>query len=139
MKRHILLFAVTSVALAAVAGWLYQAELDRFVWLGPPLMRVDAPVHGLEVPVGSVDVSIEFAGGERVLVETFQVLLNGLDVTDSLTVGRNGAIGAIVGLREGDNRIRLRVFGRSLWTGSFIDEERDFVVRVRPVPFLDVA
>ena len=73
------------------------------------------------------------------MVETFQCLLNGLDVTESLTVGRNGAVGEIVGLREGDNQIRLRVFGRSLWSGRFVDEERDFVVRVRPIPFLDVA
>ena len=73
------------------------------------------------------------------MVETFQCLLNGLDVTESLTVGRNGAVGAIVGLREGDNRIRLRVFGRSALDGSFVDEDREFVVRVRPIPFLDVA
>jgi len=136
MKAALALFAVTSVALAA---WLFRAELAAFVWLGPPLMRVEAPIHGLEVPVGSVEVDIQFAGGERVAVETFQCLLNGLDVTESLTVGRNGAVGAIVGLREGDNRIRVRVFGRSLWTGDFIDEERDFVVRVRGIPFLDVA
>ena len=139
MKRLIALFAVTSILLAAGLGWAFRVELERFAYLGPPLMRVDAPVHGLEVPVGSVDVAIEFAGGERVLIETFQCLLNGSDVTDSLTVGRNGAVGAIVGLREGDNRIRLRVFGRSLWTGSFVDEEHDFVVRVRALPFLDLA
>ena len=139
MKAWIALFAVTSVLIAGAVAWVFRADLERFAYLGPPLMRVDAPVHGLEVPVGSVDVSIEFAGGERVLVETFQCLLNGSDVTDSLTVGRNGAVGAIVGLREGDNRIRLRVFGRSLWTGTFVDEEHDFVVRVRALPFFDLA
>jgi hypothetical protein len=137
MKRLLALFAVTSVALCA-AGW-FRAELVSFAYLGPPLMRVEAPERAAEVAVGSVDVLIEFPAGERVMVETFQCLLNGLDVTDSLTVGRNGAVGAIVGLREGDNQIRLRVFGRSVWTGSFIDEERDFVVRVRPLPFLDLA
>jgi len=138
MKRLLALFAVTSIALSAGA-WVFRAELVRFAYLGPPLMRVEAPEHGSEVPVGAVDLVIEFAGGERVVVETFECLLNGLDVTDSLTVGRNGAVGEIVGLREGDNRIRLRVFGRSLWSGQFVDEERDFVVRVRPIPFLDVA
>ncbi len=137
MKRLLGLFAVTSIALCA-AGW-FRAELAGFVYLGPPLMRVESPERGAEVAVGSVDVMIEFPGGERVVVETFQCLLNGQDVTDSLTVGRNGAVGAIVGLREGENRIRLRVFGRSVWSGSFVDEERDFVVRVRPIPFLDVA
>src|SRR5258705_12204667 len=137
MKRLAGLFAVTSIVLIA-AGW-FRAELVRFAYLGPPLMRVEAPEHEAEVAVGAVDVLIAFPAGERVVVETFQCLLNGLDVTDTLTVGRNGAVGAIVGLREGENRIRLRVFGRSLWNGSFVDEERDFVVRVRPIPFLDVA
>jgi hypothetical protein len=137
MKRLLALFAVTSVALLA-AGW-FRGELVRFAYLGPPLMRVETPAREAEVAVGSIDLQVDFPGGDRVVVETFQCLLNGLDVTDSLTVGRNGAVGAIVGLREGDNRIRLRVFGRSVWSGSFVDEERDFVVRVRPIPFLDVA
>lgn len=138
MKRHAALFAVTSVALAALlAAWVFQEELVRFAYLGPPLMRVEVPEA--EVEVGAVDLLIQFPAGERVVVETFQCLLNGLDVTESLTVGRNGAVGAIVGLREGENRIRVRVFGRSLWSGRFIDEQRDFVVRVRPLPFLDLA
>ena len=137
MKLLASLFAVTLVALAA--AWLFRAELGQFAYLGPPLMRVEEPEAESEVAIGSVDLAVEFAGGERVAVETFQCLLNGLDVTDSLTVGRNGAVGAIVGLREGDNRIRLRVFGRSVWNGEFVDEERELVVRVRPVPFLDVA
>lgn len=138
MKRLLSLFAVTSIALS-MAAWVFRAELVQFAYLGTPLMRVEAPEHGAEVAVGAIDLVIEFAGGERVVVETFQCLLNDLDVTESLTVGRNGAVGEIVGLREGDNRIRLRVFGRSLWSGRFVDEERDFVVRVRPIPFLDVA
>ena len=138
MKRLLGLFAVTSIA-AAGAVWLFRAELVRFAYLGPPLMRVEVPERGGEVSVGSFDLVVEFAGGERVAVETFQCLLNGLDVTDSLTVGRNGAVGAIVGLREGDNRIRLRVFGRSTWTGDFIDDEREIVVPVRGLPFLDLA
>src|SRR5262245_61742891 len=137
MKALVALFAVTSVAL--LAAWGFQAELVRFAYLGPPLMRVEAPAHESEVSVGAVDLVIEVPAGERVAVETFQCLLNGMDVTESLTVGRNGAVGEIVGLREGDNRIRLRVFGKSLWNGRFIDEERDFVVRVRPIPFLDLA
>src|SRR5262245_17395109 len=137
MKRLVALFAVTSVALSG--AWWFRADLVRFAYLGPPLLRVvEGPDHA-ERPVGSLDLVVEFAGGERVAVETFQCLLNGQDVTESLTVGRNGAVGAIVGLREGDNRIRLRVFGRSLWTGAFVDDEREFVVRVRGVPFLDLA
>src|SRR5258706_1040564 len=102
-------------------------------------MRIQTPWEALEVPVGAVDVLIEFPDRDRVAVETFECLLNGLDVTESLTIGRNGAVGEIVGLREGDNRIRLRVFGKSFWSDRFVDEDREFVVRVRPLPFLDLA
>jgi hypothetical protein len=138
MKRFVGLFAVTSV-LIAWAGWEFQAELARFVYVGPPLMRIQTPSERSEVPVGAVDVLIEFPDGERVATETFECSLNGLDVTESLTVGRNGVAGQVVGLREGDNKIRLRVFGRSFWSNRFVDEERDLVVRVRSMPFLDLA
>jgi hypothetical protein len=137
MKRLASLFAVIAVLLGA-AG-LYRTELVRFAYMGPPLMRVQTPWEALEVPVGAVDVLIEFPDRERIAVETFECQLNGLDVTESLTIGRNGAAGEIVGLREGDNRIRVRVFGKSYWSDRFIDEERVFVVRVRPIPFLDLA
>lgn len=140
MKRQVALFAVTSVALlVALLGWVFRAELVGFAYLGPPLMRVETPPAETALGVGAVDLLIEFPAGERIAVETFQCLLNGLDVTASLTVGRNGAVGSVVGLREGDNRIQVRVFGRSLWTGRFVDEQREFVVRVRAIPFLDAA
>jgi len=138
MKRRKPLFAVTLVLLAGLA-WRFRPELTQFVYLGPPLMHVDTPTAGTEVPVGAVDVMVEFAEGDRVAPETFEVSLNGLDVTDTLTVGRNGVAGQVVGLREGDNHIRLRVFGKSLWNGHFVDEERDVVVHVRSLPFLDLA
>jgi len=130
---------VTAVVLFAVA-WEFQPALVRFVYVGPPLMRVDSPPGDTsDAPVGAVDVLVEFADGDRVAVETFDCSLNGLDVTDSLTIGRNGAAGQVVGLREGDNKIRLRVFGRSFWSNRYVDEERDLVVRVRSLPFLDLA
>jgi hypothetical protein len=137
MKRFASLFAVTAVLIGAAV--VYRVELAHFAYVGPALMRVETPTEGLEVPVGAVDVLIEFPDRGRVAVETFECLLNGLDVTESLTIGKNGAAGEIVGLREGENRIRLRVFGRSYWSDRFIDEELVFVVRVRPAPFLDVA
>jgi hypothetical protein len=137
MKRFASLFAVIAILLGG--AWLYRVELVRFAYVGPPLMRVQTPWEELEIAVGAVDVLIEFPDRERVAVETFECELNGLDVTQSLTIGKNGAVGEIVGLREGDNRIRLRVFGKSFWSDRFIDEERIFVVRVRPIPFLDLA
>jgi hypothetical protein len=137
MKRFVSLFAV--IAVLAGAAWVYRAELHRFAYVGPPLMRIQTPSEALEVPVGAVDVLIEFPDRDRVAVETFECLLNGLDVTYSLTIGKNGAVGEIVGLREGENHIHLRVFGRSFWSDHFVDEDRVFTVRVRPLPFLDLA
>jgi hypothetical protein len=137
MKRFAPLFAVIGVLLA-VAGW-FRAELVHFAYVGPSLMRVQNPADLSEVPIGAVDLAIEFPDRDRVAVETFECLLNGLDVTDALTVGRNGAVGEIVGLREGENRIRVRVFGKSFWGDRFVDEERLFIVRVRAAPFLDLA
>jgi hypothetical protein len=139
MKRYTPLFAVTAVLLAG-AGWVFRDGLVRFFYMGPPLMRIEAPsADTSDAPVGAVDVLIEFPDGDRVAVETFDCSLNGLDVTDSLTIGRNGVAGQVVGLREGDNKIRLRVFGRSFWSNRYVDEERDLVVRVRSLPFLDLA
>ena len=137
MKRFVSLFAVIA-ALFAAAGW-FRADLVHFVYVGPSLMRVQNPEDQSEVPIGAVDLEIEFPDRDRVAVETFECSLNGLDVTEALTVGRNGAVGEIVGLREGDNRIRIRVFGKSFWGDRFVDEERVFIVRVRAAPFLDLA
>ena len=137
MKRFAALFAVIGVLFAA-AAW-FRGELTHFAYVGPSLMRVQNPVDLSEVPIGAVDLEIEFPDRDRVAVETFECLLNGLDVTEGLTVGRNGAVGEIVGLREGENRIRVRVFGKSFWGDRFVDEEHEFIVRVRGAAFLDLA
>lgn len=148
MKRLGLLFAFASVGL--LLGWVMLAPAPstggrvreaagRWLYLGPPLMEVRTPDSGLELPVGAVDVLVSFVGGPRVAVETFECWLNDQNVTASLTLGRNGATGSIVGLHEGDNQIRLRVFGRSWWGGDYFEEQRSLVVRVRPLAFLDIA
>ena len=147
MKRPSLLFALASAALlvcwvtlapGSTAAGLRSAA-RRWLYLGPPLMEVRTPESELEVPVGAVDVLVSFVGGSRVAVETFECWLNDQNVTATLTLGRNGAAGEIVGLHEGENQIRLRVFGRSWWGGEFVEEERSVVVRVRPLAFLDIA
>jgi len=148
MKRLALLFALASVGL--VLGWVTLAPAGspggrlretagRWLYLGPPLMEVRMPEDGLELPVGAVDLLVAFVGGPRVAVETFECWLNDQEVTGALTLGRNGATGSIVGLHEGENRIRLRVFGRSWWGRDYYEEERSVVVRVRPLAFLDLA
>jgi hypothetical protein len=147
MKRHRLLFALASVGIAL--GWVILAPAPRaravresargWVYVGAPLMEVQAPPADLELPVGAVDLLVSFVGGSRVAVETFECWLNDENVTGTLTLGRNGAAGAIVGLHEGENRIRLRVFGRSWWGGEYVEEQRSLVVHVRPLAFLDIA
>ncbi len=148
MKRLGVLFAFASVGL--LLAWVMLAPAPspaeglreaarRWLYLGPPLMEVRTPEAGLELPVGAVEVLVAFPGGPRVAVETFECWLNGHDVTASLTLGRNGAAGSIVGLHEGDNQIRLRVFGRSWWGGDYFEEQRWLLVRVRPLAFLDMA
>jgi len=137
MKRFVPLFAVIAVLMGGLA-WFWP-DLVHFAYVGPSLMRIQNPEDRSVVPVGAVDVQIDFPDRERVAIETFECVLNGLDVTDTLTIGRNGAVGEIVGLREGDNRILVRVFGKSFWSDRFVDEERVFIVRVRGAPFLDLA
>lgn len=149
MKRSILVFAVLAVIAAIGALALVRAdgrsadlrdELLGRVYLGSPLMEVQIPPRDFETPLGAVDLLISFVGGPRVAVETFQCLLNDRDVTSSLTLGRNGAGGSLMGLHDGENRIVLRVFGRSWWGAlGFVEERRSLTVRVRPLPFLDVA
>lgn len=102
-------------------------------------MEVQTPDAELELTVGAVDLMVAFVGGPRVAVETFQCLLNDRDVTAALTLGRNGAVGSLVGLHEGENHIVVRVFGRTWWGDGYVEEERALIVRVRPIPFIDVA
>jgi hypothetical protein len=148
MKRKSLLFVLVMLGLFAV--WLASAPARRgpdglreaalrWVFVGTPLMEVQSPTTELEIPVNAIDLLISFVGGPRVAVETFQCLLNGQDVTAALTLGRNGVAGSLVGLHEGENRIVLRVFGRSWWGRGYVEEQRALIVRVRPIPFMDVA
>ena len=149
MNRSIPTFVALAIGLAglgvslAPAGTpparLREAAL-RWVFVGAPLMEVQTPSDDLETPLGAVEVLVAFVGGPRVAIETFQCLLNDRDVTSALTLGRNGAAGSLVGLHYGENQIVLRVFGRTWWGAEgFVEERRARIVRVRPLPFLDVA
>jgi hypothetical protein len=60
-----------------------------------------------------LEVMVRFTAQERVAPETFRVLLNGADVTESFTTGENGSVGRLHGLLDGENRVRAEVFGRS--------------------------
>jgi hypothetical protein len=149
MRRRSPLFATLAIGLAfagisvapepSAPARLRESAL-RWLYVGAPLMEVQVPEPDLETPLGAVELLVSFVGGPRVAVETFQCLLNDRDVTSALTLGRNGAAGSLVGLNEGENRIVLRVFGRSWWGAEgFVEERRARIVRVRPLPFLDIA
>ena len=149
MKRWIALFVLLLAGLAGAwartapalspTGRLRVAAL-RWVFVGAPLMEVQIPDGELETPLGAVELLVSFVGGPRVAVETFQCFLNDRDVTAALTLGRSGATGSLIGLHEGENRIVLRIFGKSWWReDGYVEEERALIVRVRPIPFMDVA
>jgi hypothetical protein len=109
---------------------------------GPVLMEVVAPAPGAQIGVDGVELLVRFPSddplGESPLAETFRALLNGADVTDSLTTGQNGAYGQVSGLLEGENVLRLEIFGRTPWRpGSLFEQAREVRIRMRPPPNLD--
>ena len=109
---------------------------------GPVLIEVVAPDPGARVGIDGIELFVRFPGsnplGDLALSETFRALLNGADVTGSLTTGENGAYGRISGLLEGDNVLRLEIFGRTPWRpGSFFEQAREVHLRMRPPADLD--
>ncbi len=65
--------------------------------------------------MADVQVLVECLDQERVLPETFRCLLNNRDITDRLTLGRNGAGGQLYGLVQGSDLLGFEVFGRGWW------------------------
>lgn len=99
----LLLLPAGAALLLALAG----------VPFGDPLLRVEAPAPGAVVGPAGLEVMVRFTDEERVAPETFRVLLNGADVTESFTTGENGSVGRLHSLLDGENRLRAEVFGRS--------------------------
>jgi hypothetical protein len=84
------------------------------------------------VAPGGIDVLVRFAPRERVAPETFRCLLNGLDVTEVLTTGENGAYGRVYRLVDGENVLRLEIFGRVWWSrDSLVERSREIRFRLR--------
>jgi hypothetical protein len=106
---------------------------------GRPLLELRAPDGRQVVPLGGIEVLVGFSDEFRVLPETFRCLLNNEDVTDSLTLGSNGAGGSLYGLLEGENRLRVEVFGRGWWPGRYLEDTREVIIRVAPLPNIDRA
>ena len=112
-------------------GWLLvlpacaalAAVLALGVPIGSPLLRVEAPIPGAVVGPEGLEVMVRFADEGRVAPETFRVLLNGADVTESFTTGENGSVGRLHSLLDGENRLRAEVFGRSRLAPWLLVEE----------------
>ena len=136
---------VTSLLLGAAAlAWVdgegtFDERARRLILLGTPLIEVLRPTPGQQLPFGGVQVQVGFADGERVAVDTFRCLLNERDVTHLLTLGSNGATGSVFGLVEGENRLRIEVFGKSWWSARYVQDARTVVFHVRLFPNLDRA
>jgi hypothetical protein len=99
--------------------------LAGLVPLGSPLLQVENPRAGEVVGPAGLEVMVRFTDAGRVAPETFRVLLNGADVTESFTTGENGSVGRLHSLLDGENRVRAEVFGRSRWVPWLLVEEGD--------------
>ncbi len=99
---------------------------------GPVLVEIISPSPGDIVGIEGVEVFVRLSPGGRVMPETMRVLLNGADVTAALTTGENGAYGKLHALLDGENVLRVEVFGRVPWgEGRLFEQSREVVVRLR--------
>jgi hypothetical protein len=97
------------------------------------LADVLSPRPGAVVGLEGVEVLVRFRPGEATAPETFRALLNGADVTDLFQTGENGAYGRLHALLEGENVLRIEVFGRAPWRrGRWFEQAREVHVRLRP-------
>lgn len=135
------------LCLAILTVWVARAHsgggienlIRHRIFLGGPLLEVHAPERGKVVPQGGIPVIVLFPERDRVIADTFRCLLNGHDVTAMLTVGENGAGGAVFPLLEGENLIRVGVFGPGREDGTFFEHVEEVSFQVRVAPYLDRA
>jgi hypothetical protein len=66
-------------------------------------------------------------------------LLNGIDVTERLTLGGNGAAGSLWAQRDGPQTLRIEVFGQTWWQGAFYEDWAELSFEVRSNPSIDRA
>jgi hypothetical protein len=125
--------------LAAAADPGLRHEAGRLALFGARLIEIQAPRPGEQVAPGGVHVAVRFPAADRTAVGTFRVLLNGRTVTGELTRARTGAVGSVVGAVEGENRLRIEVFGRAWWTRRYFEDSAEVVFRVAPNFNLDRA
>jgi len=117
---------------ALAGGLLVGAALAALVhWpLGPSLLEISGPDPNATLPNEAIEVFVHFPHADRTRHETLEVRLNGADVTDAFDTAGNGAYGSVVLVVDGENELRVGVFGRSWWPGGRLVEHRE-VVRFR--------
>ena len=94
-----------------------------------------SPSPGDVIGLEGVDVMVRFPRDRSVDLETFRVRLNGADVTEYFTTGRNGAAGQLFETLDGDNTLEIEVRGdRGGLPGRQLGDSREirFLVR-RPI------
>ncbi len=122
------------LALAAAVGFgrLAGSALTVGLLHGPVLLDVRSPQGDETVGLEGVEVWVLF-NADRARSRTFRALLNGADVTRELDVAKNGAIGSLHTLLEGENELRLEVRGEALWPRDLlVQETRTFRILFRP-------
>jgi hypothetical protein len=105
--------------------------------LGPRLIEIAEPEPGHTRSNHALEVFLRFPNAERVRPETLSVRINGADVTDAFNVAENGAIGDVVRLVDGENRLEVAIFGQPWWGPSRLVEHRA-QLRFRVVRPLDL-
>ncbi len=105
---------------------------------GKDLLVLERPEPGEVVGLTGVQVLVSLPVDGRVEPSTLRVLLNGADVTHALETARNGAAGRVQGLLDGENVLRVEVFGRRPWLpAGWIETSREVRVLFRPPLDLD--
>ena len=104
-----------ALGLVLLLGPVLQRTVLPWLYFGGPLLALDSPLPGAQLPVGAVQLEVRFADAERAFPDSFRCVFNGVDVTDSLHVAHSGAAGALFALQEGSNTLRVEISGRTLW------------------------
>lgn len=129
----------TRLWLSGVLTGLASAVLISLVSPGgPDLVSIVSPQAGQVVGLEGVQVMVRFPDDGRIAPETLRILLNGADVTRSLTTGQNGAVGRLHGLLDGENVLRIEVEASSWWSDDRrFESGREVRFKRRPPPHLD--
>ena len=130
---------VIACTLLSVSLPALRASLARRLLFGEPLIEVASPRPAQVLGQGGVRVLIRFPVAHRTAVASLRCLLNGIDVTSRLTLADNGATGSLWARRDGDQTLRVEVFGRTWWGGAYYEDSVEFSFEVRRNPSLDRA